>query len=181
MVFAPASCTLSLDGLIPTTCTSRNSIPDQTKKQFLKTAKTVAEAPWKLTRAQDYLKDLVTNNSEQLDPTTLPTINFIKLGAQELEAAPPESSEFQKWAPGTPKVVSVQSLLGQGPAKRRRISSKSSGPHRRCDPPGNGQHQAGCSKCRWSRNGCAKCRQPKNQPPRGPWGHGPPGTHREIT
>lgn len=99
-------------GLQPTQTISRNKLSDRQLAEFRKTARQIAEPPWSLLRASDYLNRLCDDNASEKvhDP---PPLVFFNSSGEEIDgfqalrdrADPPE--DLLNFAPGTPRKVVV--------------------------------------------------------------------------
>lgn len=108
----PAGRLSSLQPSGPSMVCPRNDLGERTRHEFRKTARAIAERPWSLTAAKEYLELLCDNNEAQTWPRP-PVLSFINTPPEDLvtlvdqRARAGIPNELADFAPGTPRRVVV--------------------------------------------------------------------------
>ena len=105
-----------------------HSINDDTRKNFLKTADTIAQAPFRLTAGASYLRRLISES-----PTLLPDIDWVRTGTREC---------FISLASAIPEGV-VEDLGGVRPVQQVRVAPRVRGRGRGRGRDGRGRGSRG--------------------------------------
>eukprot|EP00959_Pyramimonas_sp_CCMP1952_P064943 1356134-Pyramimonas_sp.AAC.1 len=93
-------------------------------KEFTKTAKKIAEDPWNLARAAQYITTLLAENQAEQNPDHLPSLSVYAEHIRTFVPLLPDAyEEWRDFAPGTPKMVKVEPKA----PPRRRIRGKHRG------------------------------------------------------
>ena len=144
----------------PEQCRAHNDFPDRVVQEFKKTASKVQKHPWCLTRAAEYLLELLRTNKLPPNPENLPTIDVFKSYSRVYMPLPQDSCmEWHDFAPGTPKRVLFGPEAPAAKLRRLRVKTKVAGCPMPKAPVAQGAPVLGCSKCRRSPNGCIQCRR----------------------
>ncbi len=109
-----------LDRLDPTDSIEpvpRNTLTDQARREYKKTAARFGDAPWNLTDAETYLREWVKRN-EDGEKDSPGAVNFVLHGRPVSEESTEGPAILPLWgtfAPGPPRVVNVESPLTRPP------------------------------------------------------------------
>ena len=108
LLVLPKTVAANVKDLAPTLVLERNLFSDQVAHEYEKTAKAISAAPWELTRAAEYLMNLVENNQHHYMHQKPPHLQLLSMDPVEfVPLFPDQFTEWFDFAPGTPKPVEM--------------------------------------------------------------------------
>ena len=119
LLVVPVARFQKLGAAAPTKELDRNIIPVATGAQFKKTAERVARPPWNMVDASNYLTGLVERNRTNSFPAP-PVLKFLHEKRAPCHVGAEGASDWQDFAPGTPKRVDVYDAADTAVGRRVR-------------------------------------------------------------